>query len=109
MNRVASSMHMTFQLFFCVHIASCYTPQSSVRLVDGDHSSSYRSGRVEVCVDGFWGTVCDDSWDSTDASVVCRQLGYSRLSEYRNLLPRIKIVENPQQYRPLCLHLWSRK
>ena len=40
-------------------------------------SSSYSSGRLEIYINGQWGTVCDDFFGSTDASVACQQMGFS--------------------------------
>ena len=52
--------------------------EGTIRLAGGSDSSE---GRVEIFHAGEWGTVCDDSWDTNDATVVCRSLGFTGAAE----------------------------
>ena len=52
-------------------------PQGAIRLQGGTATQ----GRVEICNNNVWGTVCDGGWDNTDARVACQQLGLLSSSE----------------------------
>ena len=58
----------------------------TVRLYSESGSYFRRYGRVQICVNNIWGTVCDDFWDDKDASVVCKMLRYSPHGKYRIIL-----------------------
>ena len=53
-----------------------------IRLAGG--STPYE-GRVEICQNEQWGTICDSPWDDNAATVVCNQLGYSAQSKTKYL------------------------
>ena len=43
--------------------------------MEGSDTVSSLQGRVEICQNNSWGTICDNGWDMNEAIVVCRHLG----------------------------------
>lgn len=72
-----------------IFLISAACMEGNIRIADNSTHGGSIWGRVEVCMDGRYGTICDDSWDSEDSSVVCNQIG---LSPYgMNCKPEFKL------------------
>ncbi|XP_071836544.1 scavenger receptor cysteine-rich domain-containing protein DMBT1-like [Apostichopus japonicus] len=65
----------------CGHSQDASVHCGTVRLVGGAFP---QEGRIELYHDDQWGTICDHGWDDKDASVICRQLGYSDIGISRD-------------------------
>ena len=71
-----------------VHYYKIYTEMcgntGDVRLVGSVNNMT--EGRLEICVNDYWGTVCNDGvndvFDRHATEVVCKQLGFSESREY---------------------------
>ena len=49
------------------------------RLASSTSNSNSSEGRLELCINNAWGTVCEDRFGNEDAAVACSQIsGYSR-------------------------------
>ncbi len=78
----------------CTSTSTC--TQGDIRLQGGTSTQ----GRVEICNNNVWGTVCDDFWDSTDARVACRQLGL--LSSSNNTIYNVSSILRYHHYFHSC-------
>ena len=79
-------------LLLFLHLSLTYTvlylyghavprPSLIVRLVPPRADATFM-GRLEVMYNNTWGTVCDDYFRTTEATVACETLGYERAMCY---------------------------
>ena len=68
----------------------------TIRLAGGQ---STNEGRVEICINGVWGSVCGDYWGSNDARVVCRMLGLPYNAGTKIKFSQIKVACKLQVWR----------
>ena len=62
-------------------------------------TSSPMIGRVEVCIQEKWRSVCSTQWNRTDAEVICRQLGFSSYGEHLRLISTNTSIHAFNMYR----------
>ena len=92
----------TFVFVHAIEPTGC--EEGAVRITDGLIENE---GRLEVCVGGVWGSVCDDGWDKTDAHVVCQQLGFSELGNNNTYIKLILYCITYRARSILWFNIWS--
>ena len=56
-----------------------------LRLVNSTHSYA-TAGRLEIYLNGEWGTICEQGFGSDEAILACNQLGYEYYESYGNVI-----------------------
>ena len=56
--------------------------EGMIRLEAGSSGDGIASGRLQVSIDGAWGSVCGVEFDHLDAHVACRQLGHATVESF---------------------------
>ena len=64
---------LQFYASMLIFLSDSECPTPALRLSGGN---DVFEGRVEICRNGLWGTVNSYLFDSRDATVVCRELGF---------------------------------
>ena len=64
-----------------IHTYICTSLPTSTACSDGQlrlmNSTASGEGRIELCINNTYGSVCDDQWGIKDAEVACKQLGFA--------------------------------
>ena len=69
-------MWILLQHFICLiynNFPPVFCNNGDLRLMGG---TAMYEGRVEICYNETWGTICDEYWSTNAANVACKQLGF---------------------------------